>query len=80
MDILIGKTEKKKYLDTKRGKMLEKYSLEYLTDRKFKEKLENANLEKEQIMKESRKESCKEKYKSINSKYPKNIWTFTFKS
>ena len=47
------KDREKKYLDTKRGKMLEKYSLEYLTDRKFKEKLENANLEKEQIMKET---------------------------
>ena len=47
------KDKEKKYLDTKRGKMLEKYSLEYLTDCKFKEKLENSNIEKEQIMKET---------------------------
>ena len=47
------KDKEKKYLDTKRGKMLEKYSLEYLVDRKFKEKIENGNLEKEQIMKET---------------------------
>ena len=47
------KDKEKKYLDTKRGKILEKYSLEYLTDCKFKDKLENSNLEKEQIMKET---------------------------
>ena len=34
------KDKEKKYLDTKRGKILEKYSLEYLTDCKFKDKLE----------------------------------------
>ena len=47
------KDKEKKYLDTKRGKMIEKYSLEYLIDVKFKEKLENSYLEREQIIKET---------------------------
>ena len=44
--------KEKKYLDTKQGKLLEKYSLDYLIDCKFKEQLENDNFEKEKIIKE----------------------------
>ena len=67
------KDKEKKYLDTKRGKMLEKYSLEYLTDAKFKEKLENSYLEREQIIKETNflsKDKIKnaEKLKLLESK------------
>ena len=67
------KDKEKKYLDTKRGKMLEKYSLEYLSDSKFKEKLENSYLEREQIIKETNflsKDKIKnaEKLKLLESK------------
>ena len=44
--------KEKKYLDTHQGKLLEQKSLEYLVDFKFKEQLENANEEKEKIIKE----------------------------
>ena len=44
--------KEKKYLDTKKGKLLETKSLEYLVDNKFKELLENGNQEKENLIKE----------------------------
>ena len=56
--------KEKKYLDTKQGKLLEKKSLDYLVDCKFKEKLENSNEEIEKIIKEiNQLSSDKEKYK-----------------
>ena len=65
--------KEKKYLDSKQGKLLEKYSLEYLTDFKFKEQLENANIEKEKIAKEinslsQNKEKNSEKIKQLENK------------
>ena len=65
--------KEKKYLDTKQGKLLEKYSLEYLTDSKFREQLENANFEKEKIAKElnslsANKEKNAEQIKILENK------------
>ena len=65
--------QEKKYLDTNQGKLVEKKSLDYLVEYKFKEKLENENLEKEKIIKEinklsSEKEKNKEEIKLLENK------------
>ena len=45
------KDKEKKYLDTKKGKLLEKKSLEYLVNLKYKNILEESNQKKEDIIK-----------------------------
>ena len=65
--------KEKKYLDSNQGKILEKKSMDYLVDFKFKEKLENANIEKEKIIKEINilsidKEKNKEQIKILENK------------
>ena len=56
--------KEKKYLFTEQGKLLEKNSLDYLIDLKFKEKLENALIEKDKLIKEINKLSL-DKEKNI---------------
>ena len=69
---MIEKIRKKKYLETYNGKILEKYSLEYLSDQKYKKDIDNINERIENLRRQLNninKEIQKEKFKRRNKKY-----------